>query len=165
MQDQLEVMKEHPIISEMFLRTGDLPESYLPTKEIDELRTAIRYRRSMGEEITSIENRVHALLAIHGIRIEASDIFGKRSLNMILASSDKLPEMDSIILTDLISRFNDISVRIEKLEDKIASLGNSIEEVKTLMTIPGIDYYSAIAIYSEIGDIKRFQMLNIFHLT
>ena len=24
------------------------------------------------------------------------------------------------------------------------------------MTIPGIDYYSAIAIYSEIGDIKRF---------
>ena len=138
------------------LRTGDLPESYLPSKEIDELRTAIRYRRSLGEELTSIKNKVHAILAMHGIRIEASDIFGKRSLNRMLESSDKLPEMDRIILTDLISRFNDLSMRIEKLQDKIASLGNSIEEVKTLMTIPGIDYYTAIAIYSEIGDIKRF---------
>jgi transposase len=138
------------------LRTGDLPESYLPSREIDELRTAIRYRRSLGEELTSIKNKVHAILAMHGIRIEASDIFGKRSLNRMLESSDKLPEMDRIILTDLISRFNDLSMRIEKLQDKIASLGNSIEEVKTLMTIPGIDYYTAIAIYSEIGDIKRF---------
>jgi len=32
------------------LRTGDLPESYLPSKKIDELRTAKRYRRSLGEE-------------------------------------------------------------------------------------------------------------------
>ncbi|MCL4345161.1 MAG: IS110 family transposase [Candidatus Thermoplasmatota archaeon] len=138
------------------LRTGDLPESYLPTKEVDELRTAVRYRRSLGEEITSIKNKVHALLAIHGISIEASDIFGKRSLGKILASSDGLPETDSIILTDLISRFSDLSLRIEKMQDKLASMGNGIEEVKTLMTIPGIDYYSAIAIYSEIGDIKRF---------
>jgi transposase len=42
------------------------------------------------------------------------------------------------------------------MQDRLASMGNGIEEVKTLMTIPGIDYYSAIAIYSEIGDIKRF---------
>ena len=147
--------KNDAMILAKLLRTGDLPESYLPSKEIDELRTAIRYRRSLGEEL-SIRNKVHAILAMHGIRIEASDIFGKRSLNRILESSDKLPEMDRIILTDLISRFNDLSMRIEKLQDKIASLGNSIEEVKTLMTIPGIDYYTAIAIYSEIGDIKRF---------
>jgi len=122
------------------LRTGDLLESYLPSKEIDELRTAIRYRRSLGEELTSIKNKVHAILAMHGIRIEPSDIFGKRSLNRILESSDKLPEMDRIILTYLISRLNDLSMRIQKLQDKIASLGNSIEEVKMLMTIPGIDY-------------------------
>lgn len=138
------------------LRTGDLPESYLPSREVDELRTAIRYRRSLGEEITSIKNKVHALLAIHGISIGASDIFGKRSLSRILASSDGLPETDSIILTDLISRFSDLSARVEKMQDKLASMGNGIEEVKTLMTIPGIDYYTAIAIYSEIGDIKRF---------
>ena len=138
------------------LRTGDLPESYLPSREVDELRTAIRYRRSLGEEITSIKNKVHALLAIHGISIGASDIFGKRSLSRILASSDGIPETDSIILTDLISRFSDLSARVEKMQDKLASMGNGIEEVKTLMTIPGIDYYTAIAIYSEIGDIKRF---------
>jgi len=119
------------------LRTGDLPESSLPSKEIDELRTLIRYRRSPGEELTSIKNKVHAILAMHGIRIEASDIFGKRSLKRILESSDKLREIDRIIMTDLISRLNDLSMRIEKIQDKISLLGNSIGAVKTLMTIPG----------------------------
>ena len=139
------------------LRMGELPESYLPSKRVDELRSLVRYRRTLGEEITSIKNKVHALLAIHGISIDASDIFGKRSLSRILASSDKLPETDSVILTDLISRFNDISRRIEEMQNKLASMGKDIEEVKTLMSIPGVDYYTAVAIYSEIGDITRFE--------
>ncbi|EQD67866.1 transposase IS116/IS110/IS902 family protein, partial [mine drainage metagenome] len=91
------------------LRTGDLPESYLPTKEIDDIRTMIRYRRSLGEDITAIKNRVHAILTRNGISITASDIFGKRSLSKILESSKKMSGADNIVLTDLISQFNGIS--------------------------------------------------------
>ena len=138
------------------LRMNELPESYLPTKDIDDLRTMIRYRRSLGEEITAIKNKVHAVLASHGITITASDIFGKRSLNKILESSKKISSMDNMVLTDLISRYHDLSQRIEKIQDQLASMGKDIEEIRTLMTLPGVDYYTALAIYSEIGDITRF---------
>ena len=138
------------------LRTGDLPESYLPTKEIDDMRTMIRYRRSLGEDITAIKNRVHAVLTRNGISIPSSDIFGKRSLNMILESSKRMSDADNMVLTDLISQYNDINARIRKIQDQLASMRKGVEGIKTLMTIPGIDYYTALGIYSEIGDITRF---------
>lgn len=45
------------------LRLGELPESYLPSREVDDIRSVIRYRRSLAEESTQVKNRVHALLA------------------------------------------------------------------------------------------------------
>ena len=138
------------------LRTGDLPESYLPTKEIDDMRTMIRYRRSLGEDITAIKNRVHAILTRNGISITASDIFGKRSLNKILESSKKMSNADNVVLTDLISQFNDINARVKKIQDQLASMGKGVKGITILMTIPGVDYYTALGIYSEIGDITRF---------
>lgn len=122
----------------------------------DDMRTMIRYRRSLGEQITAIKNRVHALLARNGISIMASDIFGKRSLNSILESSKKMPVSDRIVITDLISQFNDLNHRVENIQNQLASMSKGIVSISTLMTVPGIDYYTAMGIYSEIGDITRF---------
>ncbi len=137
-------------------RIGELPESYLPSREIDNIRSMIRYRRSLGEEVTAIKNRVHALLARNGLSVEASDIFGKRALKKMLELSANLNETDGFILTDLISRFGSINKNIETVQDRLASMGKDNEYVKILMSIPGIDYYTALGIYSEIGDISRF---------
>jgi transposase len=38
----------------------------------------------------------------------------------------------------------------------MAEQGKHIPEVTLLMTIPGIDYYSAMTIFTEIEDITRF---------
>ena len=137
-------------------RIGELPESYLPSRKIDNIRSMIRYRRSLGEEVTAIKNRVHALLARNGLSVEASDIFGKRALKKMLELSANLNETDGFILTDLISRFGSINKNIETVQDRLASMGKDNEYVKILMSIPGIDYYTALGIYSEIGDISRF---------
>ncbi len=51
------------------LMLGELLEVHLPSREADALRSITRYRRSIGEEITLIKNRVHALLTRRGIRI------------------------------------------------------------------------------------------------
>lgn len=63
---------------------GELPESYIHSMEIDNIRSMIRYRRSLGEELTALKNRVLALLARNGLSVDASDIFGKGSLKKIL---------------------------------------------------------------------------------
>jgi len=45
---------------------------------------------------------------------------------------------------------------VEKINLEIASIAVDQENVKLLMTLPGIDYYAAMVIASEIGDVTRF---------
>lgn len=123
---------------------------------MDDIRSVIRYRRSLGEESTPVKNRVHSLLARNGISISASDIFGKSSLDSMLEHSGKLPNADSVILTDLLSQYKSLAERIGRIRDQLASMGKDMPAVMARMTTPGVDYYTALGIYSEIGDISRF---------
>ncbi|MEM0133682.1 MAG: hypothetical protein QXU18_00425 [Thermoplasmatales archaeon] len=84
---------------------GEFPESYLPSRDIDTIRPMTRYRRSRGDELTALKNRVHALLARNGLPINASYIFGKRSLKKISDLSEDMPETNPFIPPDLISGF------------------------------------------------------------
>ncbi|MEM4067138.1 MAG: hypothetical protein QXV17_09800 [Candidatus Micrarchaeaceae archaeon] len=82
---------------------GELPKRCLPSGDIDYIRSAIRYRRSLSEDLIALTNRVDALLGCNGIKIDLSNIFGKRSLKKILDLSGDLPETDRFILANLIS--------------------------------------------------------------
>ena len=42
-------------------RLGELPEVHIPSKYSDDLRSLVRYRRSMGESIIKMKNKVHAI--------------------------------------------------------------------------------------------------------
>lgn len=138
------------------LRLGELPEVHLPTRFSDDLRSIVRYRKSLGEEITMIKNRVHAILTKNGISINATDIFGKRGLREIDSRSYKLTTAERIIMSDLLSRVSDLMGKEIALEDQIAVMVSGNEDVRLLMTIPGINLYSAACIISEIDDVSRF---------
>jgi transposase len=45
---------------------------------------------------------------------------------------------------------------IKILSNELKGLAEENEEVKLLMSIPGIGYYSALLVKSEIGDVSRF---------
>ena len=62
----------------------------------------------------------------------------------------KSPRIDSYlnVLKDL--------TKVKKVDSQLAE-HSGIEEVKLLMTIPGIGLFSALLIYSEVGDISRFR--------
>lgn len=139
------------------LRLGELPEVHLPSKEADDLRSIVRYRKSLGDEITEIKNRVHAVLGRYGISIDATDIFGKRGLSEIERSSEKMSASDRIIVSDMIERIRELKDRESTMEDEIARMCHERNDVKLLMTIPGINVYSAAAIVSEIDDVSRFE--------
>ena len=57
---------------------------------------------------------------------------------------------------------SDIIDRERKIEDQIALAVKDNNEVKLLMTIPGVNIYSAAAIISEIDDISRFSIKEKF---
>ncbi len=138
------------------LRLKEIPEAHLTSRESDDLRSLVRYRKSLGEEMNMLKNRVHAILTRHGIRIHATDIFGKRGIRSILQESSKLPAMDRIVLSDLMDRISDILEREKMHEDQMAVACQERTDVRLLMTIPGINLYSVSAILSEIDDLSRF---------
>jgi transposase len=59
------------------LRTGLLPEAYIAPPELRDLRELLRHRAVLTRTRTAVKNRVHALLARHGIQPEHTDLFGK----------------------------------------------------------------------------------------
>ena len=78
------------------LRLGELPEVHLPSEYSDDLKSLVRYRKSLGEEVTVIKNRIHALLTMHGISIDATDIFGRKGFREIEESFPSLKGNESL---------------------------------------------------------------------
>jgi transposase len=49
-----------------------------------------------------------------------------------------------------------LDAQIGKLSKELQTMAPEDEDVKLLMTIPGLGYYSALLVKSEVGDISRF---------
>jgi transposase len=138
-------------------RKGGMKEIYIPSEEIENIRSLVRYRHSLGEEITLKKNKVHALLTSYGIIIKATDPFGKKGLKEIENNYNNLNYSDRIVLRSLLSDISSIKERENEIETEISSKANNSDDIKLLMTIPGINFYTAAGILSEIGTINRFE--------
>lgn len=138
------------------LRANLIPEAWVPPAEIRELRTITRYRASLVKLQTEVKNQVHALLMRNGIKYEFSDLFGTSGREFLVGLQEKLKPVDSAILRSCVSNLAHLGPEIKLVSDHIASVVKENEDVKLLMTIPGIDSYSAALIVAEIGDIRRF---------
>lgn len=130
------------------LRGGYIAESYVPSKHVIGLRELVRYRANLVRMRSGVKNRVHAYLLMNNIRIEGSP-FTKGFLEELRKVKD--PRVEGYIR--LIEGLN---FEIHEASRLICSEALNDENARLLMTIPGISYYSALLIVSEIGEIDRF---------
>lgn len=65
------------------LRTNFLPEAYLPSKDIRELRSLLMYRKQLVSMRTMAKNRMRMLLNQLGIKTKLTDIFGKKGIKFL----------------------------------------------------------------------------------
>ncbi|KQB34857.1 hypothetical protein AOG55_08905 [Acidiplasma cupricumulans] len=137
-------------------RKGGMKEIYIPSGEIENIRSLVRYRHSLGEELTLKKNKIHALLTSYGIIIKATDPFGRKGLREIESNYSNLNYSDRIVLRSLLSDISYIKDREREIETEISSISDNNNNIKLLMTIPGINFYTAAGILSEIGTINRF---------
>jgi len=137
------------------LRMDYLPESYVPGKEMRELRVMIRHRASLVRLTTSIKNRVHALLASEGVQEpEVSDLFGRKGMEFLKEVNLQRPRRTA--LDNYLEVLRVLKETIKKVERILQEKAEVTEEVKWLMSIPGIGFHNAVLILSEIGEIERF---------
>ena len=138
------------------LRSNLVAECYIATPDIRDSRTLLRQRTNLVHDRTQVMNRIHCLLDKYDLSFErCKDIFGVYGIKWLnqqhLASTH-----DDIMLHQCIRHIEFLNHEIKHIESKIAQDAINSESVTILMSMTGIDYFSAMLISSEIGDITRF---------
>ena len=130
------------------LRTGFLPEAYVPPNHVRELRELLYRHTYLVRTRTKFKNKIKAALAKRWIDTphDPSTKKGKLALRQLGISE----------LEDYVGVIDALEERIKKLEKQVEFLAGENADAKLLMTIPGVGYFSALAILAEIGDIYRF---------
>lgn len=132
------------------LRTGFLPTSYIPPKDIRDIRNIVRQRVALGKYRAKFKNKICAELLRRGIHYERGGVIFTDKGRQWLRSLH-IPAIDSYLIL-----LESIMNETEKLERMLKKEGRKRKDVQLLTTIPGIGTYSALLIISEIGDISRF---------
>jgi transposase len=94
------------------------------------------------------------MLDKYELRLEFSDLFGRKEMKWM--SFLKFDAVDKAILESDLNLLKNIEEQSEFITLKIASLAKESAQVKLLMTLPGIEFYSAMLILAEIGDVGKF---------
>lgn len=130
------------------LRGGYIAESYVPSRRIMSLRELVRYRANLVRMRGSVKNRVHAYLLMNNIKIENRP-FTKGFL-------EELRKVKDVRVEGYIRIIDSLNLEIREASKKICNEAINDESARLLMTIPGISFYSALLLVSEIGDVGRF---------
>jgi transposase len=130
------------------LRGGYIAESYVPSRRVMSLRELVRYRANLVRMRGSVKNRVHAYLLMNNIRIGYSP-FTKGFL-------EELRKVEDVRVQGYLKIIDGLNREIREASKKVCDGALNDENARLLMTIPGISFYSALLLISEIGDIGRF---------
>lgn len=139
------------------LRVGTLPEVWIPSAKLRDLRGLLRTRLSMRRQTTFLKNRIHAAIRRYGLREDAySDLFSKQAHLSLMKYLDWLPEETSYSTTQEYELLTQTERHIHRLEVRIKESICRLGWVRLLKTIPGIGEILGATIFLEIGEVDRF---------
>ncbi len=136
------------------LRTDLIPECYVPPKEMREIRSLVRHRLSIVKLRTMVKNKAHALVDRNGLKHDFSDLFGKAGVQWL--KSLELSGLDRLMLDNYLMHLENLDLQIDRVDEEITSRASFDSDVRLLLSLKGINVYSALLIKSEIGKIERF---------
>lgn len=137
------------------LRADLIPRCYVPPSEVRAARNMVRMHMNLVKDRTRIKNRIHSVLHKYEVsEFEGSDKFGRSGMDWLKRL--KLSEDDQLILNTHIRQLTCLNQLIDETHRRVASAAVKRKDIRRLMTIPGIGFYSAMLIVSEIGDLTRF---------
>lgn len=146
------------------LRSGELKSIYVPSKESEELRSLIRYRKTLVKDIARGKNRIKSNLYFHGINIppehqQASKYWSNKFTLWLKTISHTTP-YGTLVLQDMLETNLALRSKLLKVTKDIreASKDNKYAKISSLLiTIPGIGIITAMTILSEFETIERFK--------
>ena len=137
------------------LRTNLLPTAYIQPRKIRDLKEIVKERSNFVEIRTKIKNKIHSVLFKTGSRHEFTNLYGKAGMKWL--ESIELRDIYRQELDRYLETLKHLNEQVDKISEIIENTAKLDFDCKLLMTIPGISFYSALMIKSEIGDISRFK--------
>lgn len=133
------------------LRGGYISECYVPNKKTMELRELVRHRIALVRMRTRLKNKIHGIMLMKGMRINNNS-----TARFTIEYINKLQALNDYRINAYLHLIDSFDHEIKQVSKQIAVYAKEDDIAKLLMTIPGIGYYSALLLISEIGDINRF---------
>lgn len=140
------------------LRTNLLPMAYIQPQPIRDIKEIVRERYGYVQMRTKVKNNIHSILFKAGVEDRPDNLYtkkGRKFLREINLRNIYCRELDRYLGT-----LTFLDERITLIENNVRQLAKDDYDCKLFMTIPGISFYSALMIKSEIGDINRFASAN-----
>jgi transposase len=137
------------------LAAGFLPAVWSPDEFTRALRRRLQRRAKLVRARTRAKNECHAVLArnLEG-KPPMSDICGRKGRRWLAAL--QLPADESETVACCLREVDFLDSEIALSERELASQALSCQEIRRLMTVPGVSLVSAATFVAVVGDAKRF---------
>jgi transposase len=137
------------------LRTGYLPEVWIPDDETRLMRQRSTERAMLSADRTRIKNRIHSVLHQRLIEAPSGDLFSRKNLAWLKALA--LDPFGRDALDRHLRQLDRVEQELAALTQQIAVHAHQTPRVKLLMTLPGVDFTVAETILAALGDLSRFE--------
>lgn len=142
------------------LRCGLFPEVYMVSREIYELRQALRFRNLLVRQAVRMHNKTAGLLMEHGAEYEKRRLKGKRYFTALVDSLEEIPEL----VVDLLKMSRSSYEMFQMMQNRIVRALCAHTELKSrverLKTIGGVGDITALTWALEVGDPQRFSSIS-----
>jgi transposase len=135
---------------------GFLPRVWAPDERTRSWRRLVSRRAQLVRQRTREKNQLHAVLHRNLIRHPGfSDLFGVAGRQWLATLEVAFDER--LTLDGCLRQIDALSAEIVLVEEQIGRETLASEEMRLLLTIPGVNALAACALLGAIGDVTRFR--------
>jgi len=146
------------------ITTGEkeIPAVYIPTKEVQEMRSLFSTYRLTKKCATQLKNNFHGLVKQQGLNLKKGALNTKKGRkNCMETAAGTVFEVQA---RSLMRQIELLGQETEELQNAIINRGYMIfkEEINLLISIRGVSAFLAIAIMTDVATVDRFKTAKQF---
>ena len=146
------------------LKNGELKGIYIPTQAVEELRSLVRYRKTLVKEISRHKIRLKSFLYCNGVIIpelqQQASRYWSGSFTSWLLTINFTTEYNKSVLQGTLSTVKHLKgelLTVYRLLRQIERDSPYSSKIKLLRSVPGIGLIVAVTLLSELGNFGRFK--------
>jgi transposase len=148
----------------MLLRNGTLPEVWIASPNVRDLRGLVRSRLAIRRYQSAFKNRIHGVLNQYGLKnqveeeddTDVRDWFSVKAHAQLMRAIESLPPASREALRQEYLVVRELELKIKSLETAIKARMGKLGWMRLVQTLPGVGPILGATIWLEIGDIRRF---------